>query len=389
MMNGQLEAVGFIAGTWTDESIAWGGTQFDDIPRLAFEQGEGLWTPDIAQFDTVGEEVEKVSAVVEKDGTVGWGVSKRYTTFCNLNIRFYPNDAHSCDFEFLSLHYSTSELRIEHETLGLDLAQMRQHGEWVVKDTSVSSVTRLVLGRKVQGVVYTVVFDRRSEFILLHKVMPLLLLVISNIFVHLVPLTSGERISYAVTVLLAFVFWQAIVTEGLPQNSAKISLVSCFMSICMSFSAVSTVLSVILCRLASSNTQHSIPVTLVKLVKRIRCKDKYRYPVLNKHRLKETKHKNSNNASFEHVHAVDDNRRASKHVALNRSKDRTLRGIETGDRHLKPNISLVDSEKAETSKRKVTWLEAANALDIVALTILVVSSVVLAVGFLVAYLLES
>ena len=214
-------------------------------------------------------------------------------------------------------------------------------------------MTKQVFGQEVQGVVYcnSLTFGRQTDFILVHKTVPLLLLAVSYPFVNIVPLNSGERVSYAVTVLLAFVFWPAIVTEDLPNNSAKISILSLIVSVCIGCSTASTVVSVVLCRIADCNEDHPKPKLLVIVEKRLRW-NRNSYSLHSRHGPKISKHETENDHYGEQGDTVED------------------------DLHLGTEVKEVD----------VTWLQAANAIDLIAMLLLFILTLLMLILFIFIYL---
>ena len=54
-------------------------------------------------------------------------------------------------------------------------------------------------------------------------------LAIVNPFVFMIPVDSGERVSYAITMLLSFIMFLSKVTADTPQSSLTVSLFSVYM----------------------------------------------------------------------------------------------------------------------------------------------------------------
>ncbi|XP_056002663.1 neuronal acetylcholine receptor subunit alpha-9-like [Ostrea edulis] len=96
-------------------------------------------------------------------------------------------------------------------------------------------------------------------YILLNLAVPLIFLSILNSFVFLLPESSGERISYSVTILLALVLYLNMIADRLP-NSAPVSLININIIIQFTNSCV-IVLFTILTLWMYNNQQENKPVS--------------------------------------------------------------------------------------------------------------------------------
>jgi hypothetical protein len=66
-------------------------------------------------------------------------------------------------------------------------------------------------------------------FYVLNIILPVVLLSMLNVFVFLPPTESGEKISYAMTVFLAFAVFLTIISSTLPRNSESISVLGAYL----------------------------------------------------------------------------------------------------------------------------------------------------------------
>ena len=85
------------------------------------------------------------------------------------------------------------------------------------------------------------------------------LLSVLNVFVFVLPVESGEKASFVVTVFLSLVVFLTVVSSKLPENSDKISLLNIYVFTSTVMSTLIAVLTTILIRVHNRNT--SIPVS--------------------------------------------------------------------------------------------------------------------------------
>ena len=266
LTNGFLDTTGYMLMTWKDENLFWNDSEYAEIPSLCLQ--DEIWSPAIVPTNTINSGEDWRSTLLVSDGTVLQFTGRRFGTFCKLDMRLYPKDSHICNFEFLSVKEDAQTLEL-HPTLDeVITTSLSVHGEWRIRETSVvqSVISDRIAGIHASQIVFTLVLERQPEFTVLHKSVPLFVLALAALFTHGIPLNSGERISYAVTVLLAFVFWQSVVSEELPKNSSKLSLFSISIACCMFGSGLITVLSVIFCRLATYGEERPVPSFIMAFI---------------------------------------------------------------------------------------------------------------------------
>ena len=373
MSNGQLETIGYMVAVWYDEKLAWTGTEFEQIPRIHLNSDD-LWEPHIVQLNAMPEEVQLDSITLFSDGTVARFVVRKFFTFCELNMRFYPNDEHECKFEFLSIKYAADELSLipdsdASDSLGVDVSLLNTHGEWSVKGTYVENrYTNINLGGiRAESIIYTLVLNRQPEFNVIHKFVPLAVLALSTLFTHIVPLKSGERISYSVTLLLAFIFWQAIVAEELPKNSSKISIFSFLVTALLFQSACFTIISVTLCRIADLDANRRIPRTLQALTRKFRAKVKVSEKLSRRDSMSDIyRSDNTDNRHYKQSHKYINGRPVTK------SNGYTPRNV----------------AKYVEDSRPVSWHEVANTMDKLLFVVHVTFALLASVAVILIFTLE-
>ncbi|KAH3746523.1 hypothetical protein DPMN_180931 [Dreissena polymorpha] len=78
-------------------------------------------------------------------------------------------------------------------------------------------------------IVFEVKLKRKPGFYITNIIIPVILLSILNTFSFVLPITSGERASFSVTVFLSLAVFLTIVAATLPTNSYNVSLLSVFL----------------------------------------------------------------------------------------------------------------------------------------------------------------
>ena len=101
--------------------------------------------------------------------------------------------------------------------------------------------------------------QRRPEFSLLSLCIPILFLGILNSCVFLIPASSGERISYAITVLLSFAVFLTIISANMPKNSDPVPILGYVLMVLMVESGIIVFLTIYSLRLHFRSDSRPIP----------------------------------------------------------------------------------------------------------------------------------
>ena len=104
----------------------------------------------------------------------------------------------------------------------------RENGEWIVTGTNTEFHH---LADTVDGVThyfpqvyFNVFIRRRPAYYILNRILPVVLSSFLVVVVFLLPSESGEKVSYALTELLALAFLLTLITDYMPSTSITISV---------------------------------------------------------------------------------------------------------------------------------------------------------------------
>ncbi|RUS86580.1 hypothetical protein EGW08_005661 [Elysia chlorotica] len=155
--------------------------------------------------------------------------------------------------QLAAMGWSTSELQFVANTGAVILDSYVTNGEWEIISTKVSVVSEWGLA----GFQVEIVIQRRSGFFILNIVMPVVLLSFLNIVVFLIPVDSGEKISYGITVLLALAVFMSIVGDMLPRSSDVVPLVTIYLFVLLIISVLTVMVAIIIVWLHHKDEQET------------------------------------------------------------------------------------------------------------------------------------
>ena len=183
---------------------------------------------------------------------------------------------------------------------GINLDKYQTNSEWDMIDSTVME--------EENAVIFTLKIKRKPRYMVLTIILPVVMLSVLNLFVFWLPCDSGEKVSYAVTVFLAFTVFLTVISAVLPTNSEALSIFSVYIVILTVQSTFITVITLIQIRIRQ--LESPVPKTIVRLVGVLYCQ------YCNKERAKGNPQKD--NGKTENIGVP------SKHIASDKTNNEDL-----------------------------------------------------------------
>ena len=79
------------------------------------------------------------------------------------------------------------------------------------------------------NLMFTLRLERKSKFIFVNVILPIIFMAVINILVFIIPAESGERIGFSVTMLLALAVFLTLVGDNMPKTSDPMPILSSYM----------------------------------------------------------------------------------------------------------------------------------------------------------------
>ncbi|KAL5006172.1 hypothetical protein ScPMuIL_017330 [Solemya velum] len=114
---------------------------------------------------------------------------------------------------------------------------------------------------------FILIMQRRSTFYVLNTILPVILSSYLSLAVFLLPADSGEKVSYALTVLLALAVLLTLIADMLPSTSLHVSVLGVYLAVILVVSTLSILMTVLVLRLYVKPENERKPRCLVKLVR--------------------------------------------------------------------------------------------------------------------------
>lgn len=120
-----------------------------------------------------------------------------------------------------------------------------------------------------------VTLARRPTFIVVNIILPIAIMGFLNICVFVLPADSGERMSYAVTILLSMAVYLTIVSDNIPKTSRPVPLLCYFLGAHVLLSSTICFATILNCRLFYKDENISLPSWIKMIVRKRQSEDSY------------------------------------------------------------------------------------------------------------------
>ena len=368
-----ISITGIFVLYWVDENFVWNTAtaNYSSIPYVFMGYNE-VWVPELIltnpsqKLDSFGNEWQIIR--YNATGLATWYPADLIKATCSLDLRYFPFDIQHCALEYYIWGYSFNEVRLipTRDDINLGLA-MGEHGTWKILSTSVKSE---IVGLSYKAII-SLRLERKSQYVIVNIVLPILFMCILNVLVFILPAESGERVSYSITVLLAIAVFMTIISDTLPKKSEPLPLISYFLLIDLIISALTSVLTILNLRLYHKDETQDIPRWLVGIYRLLACLCRRKKPIGNEVQQsysgkKVNKSKDNGTHEFKKRNTVYDIDHATK-VAPNDV----------------PAIKLDSKVSISSDDETIRWKDISQMLDYVLLTLFSLGTIISLVIFLI------
>ena len=254
---------------------------------LAFNthpDSNGIWVPDIYLYNTGKHhaELDYTHAVAYNDGSVLWSRPGLIKSTCSFDLNLFPYDTQNCYLKFGSWSYDGSDLHLKVANPDIDISNYKNNEEWTLKNYK--SNVNIRYYACCPEPYYDITFDysitRKPGYYNMNIILPTFATATLIIMTLFIPWDSGERISFAVTVMLAIVVYLLILSENLPKSDQRPLLSDMIIGLTM-FSLIGVFFTILISALNSyednededddSSIKVSILKGLCKMCKFLKC----------------------------------------------------------------------------------------------------------------------
>ncbi|XP_059170809.1 neuronal acetylcholine receptor subunit beta-4-like [Physella acuta] len=239
---------GFMGFFWTDEKLQW-NPMMHGGHRVIHPLPQNIWRPRVILMNTLGDrdlfDDAKAPIFVMANGTTFWLPGSLFPVSCQLDLTYYPFDIQTCVIKLLAMSLSVTEIEFLTPTPNVSQSFFTPNGEWEILSATVNIGT-VDTGAKLPSIEVSFVLKRRPFFVLMNILLPVVFLSFLNLLVFVIPVDSGEKIGYGITVLLALTVFMSIISSMLPRSSLSTPNLTTYIFILLIISMLTVIDSIII-----------------------------------------------------------------------------------------------------------------------------------------------
>ena len=285
-VEGTVESNIWLRYYWKDNFLKWKPENYNNLTSTVVntnpEFDRHIWTPDIYLYNTAElplSELDYSKATVYNTGDVIWSRPGVVISTCVFNLEKFPYDTQECRFKFGSWGYHGNQLNLTTYKLPVDKSNLQKNVEWDLLSTEnfVEVKKYGCCPDPYPTVTFKINLARKFGYYTLNIVIPTFATTALMVISMMIPWDSGERISFAATVMLSIIVFLLILSEHLPKSNDK-PLMSIMLVGLMFFSLAVVFITVIITAMRNIKEGNKIGTFLVKYyrkyIKNKKCKNR-------------------------------------------------------------------------------------------------------------------
>ncbi|XP_076017302.1 uncharacterized protein LOC143009173 [Genypterus blacodes] len=239
---------------WTDEFLVWDPEDYDGINEISLTS-DAIWIPDVIVSEFVDEGKSPPIPYVYVNST---GSVKNYRPIqavlaCSLEMYAFPFDKQNCTMTFRSWLHSVKEIDLalwrNAEAISNDKREFINDGEWELLSIP-SHYWQIRQGdTDYAQVQFHVLIRRRPLVYVVGLLIPSIFLMLVDVISFYLPLNSGTRITFKISILLGYTVFRVNLMDELPVSAVKTPLIGVFFVVCMALLMLSLVKSILVVKL--------------------------------------------------------------------------------------------------------------------------------------------
>ncbi|XP_056011255.1 acetylcholine receptor subunit alpha-like [Ostrea edulis] len=216
----KIGIVGSLSLEWIDSRLRWDPSNYGwNLYETSLFISD-IWTPFLVMmnpFDKVRKTLlDGMSCKVYDYGKVNCLPPDLYEATCDADVTYYPFDSQTCTLKFYVPAHYPSDIILRPNSSTFDMLLYEENGLWSITSTrlyyhvSVYNFEELRL---------EINMKRRTAYYIAGLILPICFMNFLQILVFVLPVESGERMGFSITVLLAVAVFLTIIQDKLPEAS--------------------------------------------------------------------------------------------------------------------------------------------------------------------------
>ncbi|XP_061164337.1 acetylcholine receptor subunit beta-like [Saccostrea echinata] len=216
----KIGIVGSLGLEWIDSRLSWNPSGYGgDLYETTLFTSD-MWVPFLVLMNPFAKLkkvlLDEMSCKVTDGGYVNCLPPDLYEATCDADVTYYPFDSQTCTLKFYVPGFSPTDilLRPAISTFRMDLYE--ENGLWSITSTRLYYQLNVFNFEELR---LEINMKRRTTYYIAGLILPICLMNFIQILVFILPVESGERMGFSITVLLAVAVFLTIIQDKLPEAS--------------------------------------------------------------------------------------------------------------------------------------------------------------------------
>ncbi|XP_032027637.1 5-hydroxytryptamine receptor 3E isoform X3 [Hylobates moloch] len=249
---------------WDNPFISWNPEECEGITKMSMA-AKNLWLPDIFIIELcvsragqrevpppgshrdhslplgplmdVDKTPKDLTAYVSNEGRIRYKKPMKVDSICNLDIFYFPFDQQNCTLTFSSFLYTVDSMLLDMEKEVWEITDasrniLQTHGEWELLGISKATAKLSRGGNLYDQIVFYVAIRRRPSLYVINLLVPSGFLVTIDALSFYLPVKSGNRVPFKITLLLGYNVFLLMMSDLLPTCGTP--LIGVYFALCLS-----------------------------------------------------------------------------------------------------------------------------------------------------------
>ena len=228
-IDGTIELNVWLRYWWNDYNLVWDTNKWN-ISSLTFRTEPGLdgtvWTPDIYLYNTAENPLENLkysNIEVDNNGNIIWSRPGLIKATCSFDLTNFPYDRQLCKIKLGSWTYNGYQLILKEGLPAIDTENYQQNEEWKLENINhtINAIKYACCPYEYYDITFDIYIKRFAGYYETNIIIPTFATASLILITLLIPWESGERISFAVTVMLSIIVFLLLLSDTLPKSNQR------------------------------------------------------------------------------------------------------------------------------------------------------------------------
>ncbi|VDI47881.1 Hypothetical predicted protein [Mytilus galloprovincialis] len=273
-----LSTSGWFTVVWNDSRLAWTKSSYGNVEYIYVPE-EVVWHPELIVQNSVLELRKNLGAEktvrIQYDGEVRWEPPAVLSTSCDMDVTFFPYDSQTCEIELASWGFPADAVNLTFFKTHINLEDYRPDGEWNLITTSQYPSELIEDDLVFSELLFRIELERLPGHYIMSVIFPTILTAVLTFVTFFLPLQSGGKIGYILTVLLALAVLLTLFSGSMPTTSKHTSVLVVFLTVTLGMACLVIIFTIFVIRLFHQPEHDKAPNwmhTLARLFMKLKCR---------------------------------------------------------------------------------------------------------------------